>query len=58
MQIPIPQSGPRGSPRTDVRQASPAIIMAAAMLISALTWTFFPFTVMLKLSFATLTPFE
>jgi hypothetical protein len=56
MQIPIPQSGPRGSPRTEVRHGSPAIIIAAATLVSAETRICFPFTVMLKPSLDTIAP--
>ena len=55
MQIPIPQSGPLGSPLTEVRQGSPDIIIAAATLISEVTRTCVAFTVMKKVSFRMLT---
>ncbi len=42
-QIPIPQSGPRGPPVTDVRQDSPAASIEAATLVPAGTLTCFPF---------------
>jgi hypothetical protein len=44
-QIPMPQSGPRGSPLTDVRQACPASIIAIATVVPEGTTTGFPFTV-------------
>jgi hypothetical protein len=50
MQIPMPQSGERGSPVTDRRQGWPAIIIAAATLVSSETCTDRPFTMMEKLS--------
>jgi hypothetical protein len=50
MQIPIPQTGPRGSPPTDLRQGSSAIIIATATLISADACTGRPLTVMEKFS--------
>src|SRR5579863_7855431 len=43
-QIPIPQSGPRDSPLTDVRQACPAIATATATVAPAITVTGEPFT--------------
>ncbi len=55
MQIPIPHIGARGSPRTEIRQGSPAIIIAAATLISVVTRTSVRFTLMMKLSVATST---
>jgi hypothetical protein len=45
MQIPIPHSGPRGSPETDKRQAAPLIMMATAAVDPAGTITGSPFTV-------------
>ena len=48
MQMPIPQSGARGSPRTDIRQGSFAIIIAADTLVASVTRTMRPFTVMEK----------
>jgi hypothetical protein len=44
MQIPIPQRGARGSPVTENRQGSPAIITAAATLVPSATRTALPFT--------------
>jgi hypothetical protein len=44
-QIPMPQSGPRGSPLTEVRHACPAIMIAAATVVSVVTEIFRPFTV-------------
>jgi hypothetical protein len=44
-QIPIPQSGPRASPLTEVRHACPAIIIAAATVVSVAMETLRPFTV-------------
>ena len=44
-QIPIPHSGPRGSPLTDVLQASPAIATATATVAPGRTLTLVPFTV-------------
>jgi hypothetical protein len=45
MQIPIPQRGPRGSPRAEVRQGSPAATMAAATVVPGCTVRGFPFSV-------------
>jgi hypothetical protein len=44
-QIPIPQSGPRASPLTEVRHACPEIIIAAATVVSVATEICRPFTV-------------
>jgi hypothetical protein len=41
----MPQSGPRGSPLTEVRHACPAIMIAAATVVSVVTEIFRPFTV-------------
>ncbi len=41
----MPQSGPRGSPPTDVRVASPASKTAAAMVVPGATLMIVPFTV-------------
>lgn len=46
MQIPIPHSGPRGSPETDTRHISPLIMMATAAEVPGGTVTDLPFTVM------------
>jgi len=46
----MPQSGERGSPVTDRRHGWPAIIIAAATLVSSDTCTERPLTVMEKLS--------
>jgi hypothetical protein len=46
MQMPMPQSGPRGSPRTEKRHGSLASITAAATLAPRGTRTCFPLTVM------------
>jgi hypothetical protein len=45
----MPQSGERGSPETDRRQGWPAIIIAAATLVSSETCRERPFTLMKKL---------
>jgi hypothetical protein len=50
MQMPMPHSGPRGSPRTENRHGSLAIITAAATLVPRATRTSFPFTIMEKRS--------
>src|ERR1041385_8494953 len=44
-QIPIPHSGPRGSPFTETRHACPAIITAAATVAPEATTTCAPLTV-------------
>jgi hypothetical protein len=44
-QIPIPHSGPRGSPATDVRHACPAIVIATATVAPSGTDTAEPFTI-------------
>jgi hypothetical protein len=46
----MPQSGERGSPVTDRRQGWPAIIIAAATLVSSETCTERPFTVIENIS--------
>jgi hypothetical protein len=46
MQTPIPQSGPRASPRTENRHGSFAIISAAATLVPGVTRTSLPLIVM------------
>jgi len=56
MQMPIPQNGVRGSPRTENRHGSLAIIMAAATLVTSATLIARPFTVMEKPSLNTGTP--
>jgi hypothetical protein len=43
--MPIPHSGPRGSPVADVRQICAAMAIAAATLVPARTATGAPFTV-------------
>jgi hypothetical protein len=48
--MPIPQSGERGSPFTEIRHGWPAIIIAAATLVPSDTCTGLPFTLMEKLS--------
>jgi hypothetical protein len=42
--MPIPQSGPRGSPETDTRQGAPACMITAATLDPGSTRTVRPFT--------------
>ena len=54
MQMPIPQSGPLGSPPIETRHAAPAINIAAATLVSATTRTSLPFTRIVKPSLVTL----
>jgi hypothetical protein len=49
-QIPIPQSGPRASPVTDVRQGSPEASIDAATLVPAGTVTCLPFNRMVMFS--------
>jgi hypothetical protein len=51
MQMPMPHSGARGSPCTEKRHGSLAIMMAAATLVPAATDTAMPFTVIEKVSF-------
>jgi hypothetical protein len=51
MQMPMPQSGLRGSPLTEKRHGSLAIIIAAATLVPSRTRIVLPFTVMEKASF-------
>jgi hypothetical protein len=43
-QIPMPHSGPRGSPDTDLRHAEPAIVIATATVAPSGTLTSTPFT--------------
>jgi hypothetical protein len=50
MQMPMPQSGPRASPRTENRQGSLAIMIAAATLAPSAMRTSLPLTVMEQLS--------
>jgi len=50
MQIPMPQSGPRGSPLSEKRHGSLAMMTAAATLAPELTRTCLPLTVMEQLS--------
>ncbi len=50
MQMPMPQSGQRGSPLAEKRHGSPTIIIAAATLVPAATRTSLPFTVIEQLS--------
>jgi hypothetical protein len=46
IQMPMPQSAARGSPCTEYRQGSPAIITAAATLVPSSTSTCLPLMVM------------
>jgi hypothetical protein len=50
MQMPMPHSGPRASPRTENRHGSLAIVTAAATLTPTATRISLPFTVMEQLS--------
>jgi hypothetical protein len=45
MQMPMPHSGARGSPLTEIRHAAPAIINAAATVVPSRTFIRAPFTV-------------
>jgi hypothetical protein len=51
MQIPMPQTGPRGSPLAEKRHGSAAIIIAAATLMPSHTRIVLPFTVIEQPSF-------
>jgi hypothetical protein len=54
MQMPMPQNGARASPRTENRLGSPAMTIAAAMLVLSLTRIALPLTVIENLESALL----